>query len=221
MTTAGTESTIAPTTGYGAPRTALLMVDPYNDFMTEGGKLYGAIKTVADGNGMFDNMRSIMAKIRSEGIQVFVVPHHRFHEGDFDNWMHVCQVQQQAIDTKAFARDTWGGEFNAEFGPKEGDIVIYEHMGQNGFANTNLEVQLKQHNIDKLILIGMIANSCIESTGRMAMELGYHVTLVTDATSAFSAEAMYAAHAVNGPAYAHAMLTTTELLEQLAVPVVA
>jgi nicotinamidase-related amidase len=200
---------------YDPARTALLMVDPYNDFMTEGGKLFGAIKDIADGNGMFDHMRRIMAAVRAAGIQVFIVPHHRHHDGDFDNWMHVCLVQQQAIDIKAFAKDSWGGTFNEEFGPKQGDVVIYEHMAQNGFANTNLDVQLKQHNIDKLILIGMIANSCIESTGRMGMELGYHVTLVKDATSAFSADAMHAAHAVNGPAYAHAILTTAELLALL------
>jgi len=203
------------TEAYTPARTALLMVDPYNDFMSEGGKLFGMVKTIADENGMFDNMRKIMAVVRAAGIQVFIVPHHRYHEGDFDNWMHMCPVQTQANDMKAFARDTWGGTFNAEFGPQEGDVVIYEHMAQNGFANTNLEVQLKQHNIDKLILIGMIANSCIESTGRYGMELGYHVTLVTDATSAFDADSMYAAHKVNGPAFAHAIHTTAELLELL------
>jgi nicotinamidase-related amidase len=50
------------------------------------------------------------------------------------------------------------------------------------------------------------------------MELGYHVTLVKDATAAFSQEGMHAAHAahaVNGPTYAHAILTTEELLAQL------
>jgi nicotinamidase-related amidase len=47
------------------------------------------------------------------------------------------------------------------------------------------------------------------------MELGYHVTLVTDATSAFSPEAMRAAHAINGPTFAHAILTTDELITQL------
>ncbi len=47
------------------------------------------------------------------------------------------------------------------------------------------------------------------------MELGYHVTLVKDATAAISQEAMYAAHAINGPTYAHAILTTEELLAQL------
>jgi nicotinamidase-related amidase len=67
----------------------------------------------------------------------------------------------------------------------------------------------------RVILIGLVANTCIEATGRFAMELGYHVTLVTDATAAFSEEGMHAAHAINGPTYAHAILTTDELIPQL------
>jgi nicotinamidase-related amidase len=42
----------------------------------------------------------------------------------------------------------------------------------------------------------MIANTCIEATARLGMELGYHVTLIKDATSAFSHEGMHAAHEV-------------------------
>jgi nicotinamidase-related amidase len=61
----------------------------------------------------------------------------------------------------------------------------------------------------------MIANTCLESTGRFGMELGYHVTLVKDATTAFSQEAMHAALAINGPTYAHAIVTTDELIPQL------
>jgi nicotinamidase-related amidase len=48
-----------------------------------------------------------------------------------------------------------------------------------------------------------------------AMELGYHVTLVKDATAAFSPEAMHAAHEINGPTYAHAILTTEALVAEL------
>jgi nicotinamidase-related amidase len=67
----------------------------------------------------------------------------------------------------------------------------------------------------KIVLIGMIANTCIEATGRFGMELGYHITLVKDATAAFSREAMQAAHDINGPTYAHAILSTDELLARL------
>jgi len=48
------------------------------------------------------------------------------------------------------------------------------------------------------------------------MELGYHVTLVKDATAAFSQEAMHAAHSINGPTFAHEIVTTSELLLNLA-----
>ena len=44
------------------------------------------------------------------------------------------------------------------------------------------------------------------------MELGYHVTLVFDATAAYSQEMMHAAHRLNGPTYAHEILTTAELI---------
>jgi nicotinamidase-related amidase len=89
-------------------------------------------------------------------------------------------------------------------------------LGSSGFANTDLDLQLKQHGVRRIVLTGMIANTCLESTGRFGMELGYHVTLVKDATAAFSREAMHAAHAINGPTYAHAIVTTEELIPQLA-----
>ena len=61
----------------------------------------------------------------------------------------------------------------------------------------------------------MLANTCIESTGRFAMEPGYDVTLVKDATAAFSREMMNAAHLLNGPSFAHAIVTTEELIAAL------
>ncbi len=99
--------------------------------------------------------------------------------------------------------------------PQPGEIIIKEHWAQNGFANTDLDFQLKQHRIDRVIVIGLLANTCIEATSRYAMELGYHVTLVKDATAAFSKDRMHAAHELNGPNFAHAILTTDELLAAL------
>ena len=61
----------------------------------------------------------------------------------------------------------------------------------------------------------MIANTCIEATACLGMELGYHVTLIKDATAAFSREGMHAAHEVNGPQFAHAILTTKDLIALL------
>jgi len=204
-----------PDDAYAADRTALLVVDPYNDFLSEGGKLYDRVKGTAETAGMFGNLRKLLAAVRSAGIQVFIVPHHRSHPGDFDGWRHMNPIQVAANHGQVFAVGSWGGEWHPEFGPKPGDVVIHEHWAQSGFANTDLDAQLKQHGIQRIILVGMIANTCIESTGRYGMELGYHVTLVRDATAAFSPEAMHAAHEVNGPTFAHAILTTDALLAQL------
>jgi nicotinamidase-related amidase len=74
---------------------------------------------------------------------------------------------------------------------------------------------LKQKGITHVIVVGLLANTCIESTARFAMELGYHVTLVRDATAAFSHEMMHAAHELNGPTYAHSILTTAEVIAAL------
>jgi len=92
---------------------------------------------------------------------------------------------------------------------------VLEHWAQSGFANTDLDTQLTQRGIQKIILVGMVANTCVESTARFGMELGYHVTLMKDATAAFSHEGMHAAHEVNGPLFSHAILTTEELLALL------
>ena len=47
------------------------------------------------------------------------------------------------------------------------------------------------------------------------MEVSYHVTLVRDATAAFTHDMMHAAHELNGPTFAHSILTTTEVIAAL------
>jgi hypothetical protein len=41
------------------------------------------------------------------------------------------------------------------------------------------------------------------------------MTLVRDATAAFSYEMMHAAHELNGPTFAHAILTTSDVIAAL------
>src|SRR6266851_2800300 len=65
-----------------------------------------------------------------------------------------------------------------EFEPQLGDIVALEHWCSSGFANTDLDLQLKKHGVHKLIVIGLIATTCVEATVRFAAELGYEVTMV-------------------------------------------
>ena len=203
------------TASYSPGRTGLLFVDPYNDFLSEGGKLWPYVRDVAEEVGLLDNLHAITAAIRKAGIQVFIVPHRRWEPGDYEGWDHPNPDQIGSGKIQTFAKGTWGGEWHPDFVPQPSDIIIKEHWGQSGFANTDLDFRLKQRGILQVIVIGLLANTCIESTSRFAMELGYHVTLVKDATAAFSKERMHAAHELNGPSFAHAILTTRELVSAL------
>lgn len=202
-------------TSYDPGKAALLIVDPYNDFLSEGGKLWPLIKAVADEVGLLNNLRTIDGAVRAAGIQVMVVPHRRWQPSDYRGWSHPNPSQLGVMKRRVFARGEWGGEWHPDFAPREGDVVIAEHWAQSGFANTDLDLQLKQRDISDVILVGLLANTCIESTGRFAMELGYRVTLVRDATAAFKREMMHAAHELNGPTFAHSIVTTSELIQAL------
>jgi nicotinamidase-related amidase len=201
--------------GFDSSTTAILLVDPYNDFLSEGGKLWPRVKAIAEEVQLLDHLRTVVSTARGQGFKIIFVPHHRWQAGDYVSFDNPSPYQLGSAKAQVFAKDSWGETFHDDFRPQTNDVVALEHWGSSGFANTDLDLQLKQHGIRRIVLIGMIANTCLESTGRFGMELGYHVTLVTDATAAFSQEAMHAAHAINGPTYAHAIVTTEELIPQL------
>jgi len=90
--------------------------------------------------------------------------------------------------------------------------VLGVPRGSSGFANTDLDLQLKKHGIHKLIVVGLIAHTCVEATVRYAAELGYEVTIVKDATADYSDKEMYAAIEVNIPNYASAIVTADEIV---------
>ncbi|MES2099727.1 MAG: isochorismatase family cysteine hydrolase [Pseudomonadota bacterium] len=203
------------TDAYAKETTGLLLVDPYNDFLSEGGKLFGLAKPVADSVNTLAHMREMIAAVRKAGVQIFYVPHHRAKPSDFSMWKHASPYQLASDKRQVFAEGSWGAEWHPDFLPHDGDVMVKEHWNSSGFANTDLNIHLKQRGIEKLILVGMLANTCLETTGKFGVELGYHVTLVRDATAAFSPEAMRVAHEINGPTYAHAILSTSEVLALL------
>lgn len=204
-----------PNSTYPSGRTAYLLVDPYNDFLSEGGKVYPFIQSVAHDVGLLDNLRKLDGEVRRQGIPVFFVPHRRWEPGDYEGWDHPNPNQLKVSHRHTFARGEWGGEWHPDFTPKAGDTIVQEHWGSSGFANTDLDFRLKQKGITHVIIAGLLANTCIECTARYASEMGYHVTLVRDATAAFKAEMMHAAHELNGPTFAHSIVTTDTLVASL------
>jgi ureidoacrylate peracid hydrolase len=203
------------TVTYEKAITALLVIDPYNDFISEGGKIWDRLKKVAEANSCVPHMLEVLKAAREARLRVFYALHHRYRPGDYETWKYIAPVQKAAWLHKSFEYGTWGGELRREFEPQPGDIVALEHWGSSGFANTDLDLQLKKHGIDKLIVIGLIAHTCVEATVRFAAELGYEVTMVKDATADYGDEEMHAALDVNIPNYASATVTTREIVNVL------
>jgi ureidoacrylate peracid hydrolase len=203
------------TVTYEKEITALLIIDPYNDFISEGGKAWDRLKSVADANQCVPHMLQALNAARKAGIRVFYALHRRYRPGDYETWKYIAPIQKRTWANKTFEYGTWGGEICHAFEPQTGDIVASEHWGSSGFANTDLDLQLKKHGIHKLIVIGLLANTCLEATVRYAAELGYEVTVARDATASFSDREMKAALEVNIPNYASAVVTVDEIVDAI------
>ena len=194
---------------------ALVVIDPYNDFISEGGKIWGRIKGVAEANKCVPHMSQVLTAARRAMLRVFYALHRRYRPGDYETWRYIAPIQKAAWSRKSFEYGTWGGEIRPEFTPQPDDIVALEHWCSSGFANTDLDLLLKKHGIHKLIVMGLIAHTCVEATVRFAAELGYEVTMVKDATADYSDEEMHAALDVNLPNYACAIVTTNEVVDSI------
>ena len=205
------------TVQYEKDITGTIVIDPYNDFISEGGKIWDRIKSIAEANNCVPNMLRVLNASRNAGLRIFYALHHRYRPGDYETWEYIAPIQKAGLNSKVFADGTWGGEIRSEFKPQAGEIVAQEHWCSSGFANTDLDLLLKKHGIHKLIVIGLIAHTCVESTVRFAAELGYDATLVKDATADYTDEFMHAALVCNLPNYANAIVTTEEVVRALSL----
>src|SRR6202453_4173136 len=129
--------------------------------------------------------------------------------------VHCADSEGRLVAEDLRIRHVGRREIRREFEPQPGDIVALEHWCSSGFANTDLDLQLKKHGIHQLIVMGLIAPTCVAATVRYAAELGYEVTMVKDATASYSDVEMRSALEVNIPNYASAIVTTVELVDAI------
>lgn len=200
---------------YRPDRTGLLVIDPYNDFISPGGKVWDRLRDVIEANDCVPHMKQVLDAARGAQIRVFYALHRRYRAGDYENWRAIAPVQRAAWQRHTFEFGSWGGELHPDFQPLPGDVVAQEHWCSSGFANTDLDLLLKRHGINRLIVMGLIAHTCVEATVRFAAELGYAVTMVKDATADYSEVEMRAALEVNIPNYADAIVTTDDVVASI------
>ncbi|MFD8006235.1 cysteine hydrolase family protein [Streptomyces mirabilis] len=198
-------------TDYEAGRIGLLLIDTVNEVFAEGGKGYPNFREEFDRIGTFENIKRLLAGARAQGIPIFFAPM-SYTEEDYSSWKHLSGIHREMFDNRMFAAGSWGAEFHPELSPNPGEITIAPHKNIDVLANTDLDVQLRQHNVEYVAIGGMIGTMCVESTARSAMERGYHVTTFTDATAAAGGRDAYEAMILRYPAISHATLSVDEYL---------
>jgi len=87
---------------YERELTGLLVVDPYNDFISEGGKIWDRIRAVAEANDCVPHMLQVLNAARQAKLRVFYVPHHRYRPGDYESWKYIAPIQKASWKRKSF-----------------------------------------------------------------------------------------------------------------------
>ncbi|MCH7831180.1 MAG: cysteine hydrolase [Proteobacteria bacterium] len=207
-------------------RTALLITDPQNDFLSPDGVAWGVVgKSVTDNNTV-ENIDSLFAAAKANDMPVFVSPHyyyptdHGWHfEGALETLMHNIGMfdRDGALSTKGFEGS--GADFLEQYKKyiNDGATVISSPHKVYGPETNDLVLQLRKRGIDKVILGGMSANLCTESHMRELIEQGFEVAVVSDATAAAILEEGngYESALVNFRFIANTVWTTEEAVEKI------
>jgi nicotinamidase-related amidase len=191
--------------------TGLLLIDTVNDIFSEQGKGYPLFADEFARIGVIENLKRLLAGSRERQMPIFFAPM-SYTETDFTTWRHLSGIHREMYGKRMFEAGSWGADFHPQLGPRPGEVTITPHKNIDVMANTDLDVQLRQHGIEYIAIAGMIGTLCVESTARSAMERGYHVTTFTDATAAIGGREAYEAMVQRYPLISHATLTVDEFL---------
>ncbi|MCA1673505.1 MAG: cysteine hydrolase, partial [Actinobacteria bacterium] len=149
---------------------------------------------------------------RGHGIPVLFGPM-AYTEEDYANeqLQRKSGINRLMFETKMFLAGSWGADFHPDLQPQERDTVLLPHKSIDVFE-TDLPEHLRRLGATHIVIAGMTANLCCESTGRHAMEAGFDVTFLSDAIGAAGLPAYEASIRVNYPLVANAVITVDEFL---------
>ncbi|OCL08528.1 Isochorismatase hydrolase [Glonium stellatum] len=198
-------------------KTAILLIDPYNDFLHPEGKMYHALAASLIETDTIRHVNDLLTAARAHKIPVYYGLHQQYKPGFFDGWKHMTELHVSQQTHKVFEEGSWGAQIFKGMEPKleNGDVVVSKHWSSSSFQNTDLDYQLHQREITDVVIAGLTTNACVEATARYAYDLGYHVTLLSDATAAFSIEQKKAATDIIWPLFASKVTTVDEYVAEL------
>ncbi|MHC1480048.1 cysteine hydrolase family protein [Frateuria aurantia] len=166
-------------------RTALVLIEFQNDFVSEGGALHAGVAAVMKQTNMLANTIELVKRARAMGVAIMHAPI-TFAPGYIELTERPYGILKGVVDNQAFLEDTWGGAICDQLTPQEGDIIIAGKRGLDCFWSTNLDFILRSKGIEHVAVGGLLTNCCVESTVRSAYEKGYQVISLSDCTAATS-----------------------------------
>ena len=194
-------------------RTAIFITDPQNDFISEGGAAWGLVGEQVVADKVVEHQVQLREAAMKVGIPVFYSPH-MYTEMDYANWTSLNGIDTMMFAIDMFHEGTWGHEFHPDMMPDDNTIVMNPHKGLSNFWTGDAALQLRQYDIQTIIMAGMSANLCVESHTRDAIENGFDVIIIADATAGAGPHAKKAA-LINYEFIAHEVTTTDEIIKRL------
>lgn len=202
-------------------RTAVVITDPQNDFLSPEGVTWGLVGASVQANGTVANIEALMKTAKSSGIEVFISPHYYYptdHQwafgGAVETMMHSINMFERQGPLTLSGFDGSGADWLEVYKPliNDGKTVVTSPHKVYGPESNDLALQLRKRGIDKVILAGMSANLCVEAHMRELLEQGFEVAVVKDATAAAQTPDIdgYAAALVNFRFLANTVWTTSE-----------
>lgn len=207
-------------------KTALVITDPQNDFLSPQGVTWAVVGKSVTENNTVENIERLLKTAKSSGMPVFISPHYYYptdhgwkFEGALEVLMHNIGMfdRKDALSLEGFKGS--GADWLERYKPyiQDGDTIVTSPHKVYGPETNDLVLQLRKRKIDKVILAGMSANLCTESHLRELLEQGFEVAVVKDATAAAIVPEGdgYAAALVNFRFIANAVWNTDKAVEAM------
>ena len=145
-------------------RTALVVTDPQNDFLSPEGVTWGVVGKSVEANGTVANIESLLKSAKKADMPVFVSPHYYYPTdhgwqfgGAVETMMHGIKMfdRKGALTTEGF--DGSGADWLAVYKPylEDGKTVVTSPHKVYGPETNDLVLQLRKRGIDKVILAGI------------------------------------------------------------------
>ncbi|WP_083394506.1 cysteine hydrolase family protein [Planococcus donghaensis] len=206
--------------------TALVIVDPQNDFLRDDGVAWKLVKESVEANQTIQNLELLLKAGEKNNLKLFISPHYYYPtDGDWqfggplENMMHKGGMFKRKDPLSLEGFEGSGADFLESLKPfiKKPETIVASPHKVYGPQNTDLVLQLRKHGISRLILAGMSANLCIESHLRDLLEQGFEVAVVSDATAAAILPGLNGDQAakVNFRMIANAMWNTEETIKRM------